>query len=512
MEHQKSNANGPETSSGYRELRERFLKIAYLRSSLRLLSWDQETYMPQGGEKHRAGQVSTLSALAHSMLVEPRTGELLDPLWEQVKELGPQSDVHVNVREWKRLHDQAVKLPEELVRELSRARVMAHGAWVEARAASDFSVFQPHLEKLVELSRKKAIYLGFEENMYDALLDLYEPGEKTANIEALFASLVPGLKDILSRLTAGGVQEDSGIKGSFPLESQKVLARLMAASMGYDFSAGRLDTVVHPFSTRIGPGDTRITTRWNEGDFTEAIFGVLHEAGHGLYSQNLPAEAFGTPLGESVSLGIHESQSRLWENIVGRSLEFWEYFFPVARGIFPGALDGMDVHGFVRSINRVRPSFIRVEADEVTYNLHVFLRFQIEKEIITGQLSVEDIPARWNELFEDIFDMEVPDDSQGCLQDVHWSGAAFGYFPTYTLGNIYSAMIFEAALEDMPGLKDEFRNGQFMGLKGWLTENIYSLGQRYRARELVENVTGKRPGCESFLDYLRAKYQRLYGI
>ncbi|RUM87446.1 MAG: carboxypeptidase M32, partial [Thermodesulfatator sp.] len=464
-------------SRQYQELSQRFKKIAFLKSTASLLSWDQETYMPESGQEHRAGQLSTISGIVHSILVEQRTGELIGLLYEQAKDMEPDSDLFVNLREWKRVYEQAVKLPEELVRELSYTRVLAHGAWIEARAKSDFSVFQPHLEKLVQLSRKKAIYLGFEENMYDALLDLYEPGEKTANIEAIFAALVPGLKDILSFVVARQGKM-TGLEGVFPVESQKVLARLMASRLGYDFSAGRLDTVVHPFSTRIGPGDVRITTRWNERDFTDAIFGVLHEAGHGVYSQNLPSQAYGTPLGDSVSLGIHESQSRLWENIVGRSMEFWEYFLPVAKGIFPEALKGMGLVQFVRLINRVRPSYIRVEADEVTYNLHVFLRFQMEKEIINGHIKVNDIPARWNELFEEIFDIKVPDDSRGCLQDVHWSGAAFGYFPTYTLGNIYSAMIFQAASRDIPDLRRDFAKGDFSVLLKWLSEKIYSQGQR----------------------------------
>ncbi len=497
-------------SKEYGELLERFRKIGYLKTTLSLLSWDQETYMPSSGQEHRAGQISTVSALAHSILVEERTGELIECLWDQVKDMGPEQDIYVNLREWKRTYELSSRIPEELIREISYARVLAHGAWVEAREESDFSIFEPHLERLVELSRKKAIYLGFEENMYDALLDQYEPDERTANVEAIFARLVPGLQDILSSIRDGDDEAPGNIQGDFPLDSQRVLAGLMAARIGYDFRAGRLDTVVHPFSTRIGPGDVRITTRWNKRDFTEAVFGVLHEAGHGLYSQNLPAEAFGTPMGESVSLGIHESQSRLWENIVGRSMEFWEYFLPVVRGIFPGTLEEMGVQEFVRTINRVRPSFIRVEADEVTYNLHVFLRFQVEKEIINGQLRVSDIPERWNELFEDIFDMKVPDDARGCLQDVHWSGAAFGYFPTYTLGNIYSAMIFEKACEDMLDLKDGFRKGEFSSLLEWLKANIYSQGRRYRPRDLVQHVTGKEPASDSFLDYLRQKYKELY--
>ena len=500
-----------ETSGEYRELLDIFRQITFLRSTSSLLSWDQETFMPEKGQGHRAGQISCISGLVHSMLTDKRAGELIDTLWQQVKDQGPSSDCFVNLREWKRQYDQAVKLPEDLVRELSYARVVAHGAWVEARAGADFSIFLPHLERLVELSRKKAIYLGFEENMYDALLDLYEPGEKTANVDAVFARLVPGLKDILGGVMSAAQDDLPRLEGSFQGRSQEVLARLMASRIGYDFTRGRLDTVVHPFSTRIGPGDVRITTRWNEEDFTEGLFGVLHEAGHGLYSQNLPEDAFGTPLGDSVSLGIHESQSRLWENIVGRSLEFWEYFFPLARGVFPGTMEGMAVLDFVRMINRVRPSFIRVEADEVTYNLHVFLRFQLEKEIINGQLPVREIPARWNELFEDIFGMKVPDDRMGCLQDVHWSGASFGYFPTYTLGNIYSAMIFEAASRDVPDLREMFRQGEFKPLLDWLKEKIYSQGQRYRSRQLIEHVTGRAPECRTFLDYLGSKYERLYG-
>ncbi len=499
-----------ETNSNYQELLELFKNIALLGSTSRLLSWDQETYMPSQGQEHRARQLSQVSGLIHAMLVKERVGELINMLWEQVKDQDFSSDAHVNLREWKRVHEQAVKLPEELVKELAYRKVLAHGAWVEARAKADFSIFQPHLEKLVELSRKKAIYLGFEENMYDALLDLYEPGEKTANIESLFASLVPGLKEILARLNSNQ-RKLSSLTGIYPKGSQEALARLMAARIGFDFTKGRLDTVVHPFSTKIGPEDVRITTRWNEKDFTEAIFGVLHEAGHGLYSQNLRKEMFGTPLGESVSLGIHESQSRLWENIVGRSLEFWEYFFPLAQAMFPGALKDMELNDFVRTINKVKPSFIRVEADEVTYNLHVFLRFQIEKEIINGQLPVAEIPSRWNELFENIFDMEVPDDSKGCLQDVHWSGAAFGYFPTYTLGNVYSAMIFEAASKDIPELKRGFKRGEFSPLLLWLKEKIYSQGQRYRSRQLIEQVTGRPPGCDCFLEYLRQKMDLLYG-
>ncbi len=507
----KRKENTMEKNREYRKLCKIFRKIAFLKSTASLLAWDQETNMPDSGQKHRADQISTVTAIAHSMLVDEEIGQMIARLYEQAGDMAPYSDLSVNLREWKRSHDQAVRLPEGLVKELSYEKVLAHGAWVKARTASDFSLFEPHLVRLVELSRKKAIYLGFEENMYDALLDIYEPDERSANIEALFARLVPGLKEILSSILSKG-SGGSKIAGNFPIDSQKVLAKLMATRIGYDFSAGRLDTVVHPFSTRIGPGDVRITTRWNEKDFTEAIFGVLHEAGHGLYSQNLPAEAYGTPLGDSVSLGIHESQSRLYENILGRSMEFWEYFLPVAKGIFPVALKDMDLVGFVQAINRVQPSFIRVEADEVTYNLHIFLRFQLEKEIINGQIEVHDIPARWNELFEDIFDMKVPDDSRGCLQDVHWSGAAFGYFPTYTLGNIYSAMIFDAALKDMPGLREDFKKGEFGRLLSWLREKIYAQGQRYRSRQLVEEITGSPPDCQCFLGYLQKKAELLFGI
>ncbi len=500
-----------ENSGEYKELLVIFKKIAYLKSTSRLLSWDQETFMPERGQEHRAGQMSCISGLVHSMLTERRVGESIEALWQEARNMDISSDCHVNLREWRRQYQQAARLPEELVRDLAYSRAVAHSAWVKARSRKDFSMFEPHLQRLVDLSRKKADLLGYKQEPYDALLDIYEPGEKTSNIEAIFRGLVPGLREILHHVQSIQPQQPLCFQAAFPVEAQKILARLMAARIGFDFTKGRVDTVVHPFSTRIGPGDVRITSRWNERDFTEGLFGVLHEAGHGLYSQNLPAGHFGTPLGDSVSLGIHESQSRLWENIVGRSIEFWEYFFPLAKSLFPGQLQGVSQQDFVRFINRVRPSFIRVEADEVTYNLHIYLRFQIEREIIMGELPVKDIPGRWNELFREIFGMEVPDDSMGCLQDVHWSGAAFGYFPTYTLGNIYSAMIFDAAMKELPGLRQGFRKGNFEPLVRWLDTRIFSQGQRYRSRQLIKRITGRPPEHHSFLAYLHEKYERIFG-
>ncbi len=496
-------------ASRFQELKNIFQEITHLRGIRRLLDWDQETFMPQKGGQNRAEQTALLASLIHEKMTSSRTGELIEELFEQVEPKGPEKDEFVCLREWKRLFDRQKKLPASLVQELSRQSVLAHRAWAQARKEADFSIFLPFLQRLVELSRKKADCLGFDSSPYDALLDKYEPSATTVEIEELFLELVPALKTLLSKVQRNFSSRQNGLSGKFPIGAQKVLAQLAAARMGYDMSAGRIDTVLHPFSTKIGPGDCRITTRWNEQDFTEAFFGVLHEAGHAIYSQNLPQEHYGTPLGESVSLGIHESQSRFWENIIGRSRPFWKYFLPISRGIFPGELTDMDLDNFLRIINRVKASFIRVEADEITYNLHVYLRFVVERELIEGKLSPKDIPERWNGLFKDLFSLDVPNDALGCLQDVHWSGASFGYFPTYTLGNIYAAMFLKAIRRDVDQMESQIERGEFSLLSDWLKKNIHRHGQRYRAKELVEKVTGERPSALPLIEYLKDKYTGL---
>ncbi len=500
-----------EQKEEFKRLKEIFSKITNLRGTRRLLSWDQETYMPKAGHKNRAMQISLLSRLIHELLTSDNTGQLIYSLCEKVNIKNDEDDLSVCIREWKREYDRATKVPKSLVEELSYKSVISHNAWVEARRNRDFSIFFPHLSRLIELSIEKAKCLGYKDHPYDALLDEFEPEITTKEIDELFKELVPETKRLLKRILNKQEQHITiNLDGHFSIKKQRQLATIMANVIGFDFEGGRIDTVVHPFSTKIGPGDCRITTRWNDNDFTEAIFGILHEAGHGIYSQNLPKDHYGTPLGESVSLGIHESQSRLWENLVGRSREFWTYFLPITKGMFPVELKNITLDDFLRLINKVKPSFIRVEADEVTYNLHIYLRFEIEKELIAGNLLPQDIPDAWNSLFQRLFGLKVLDDSLGCLQDVHWSGASFGYFPTYTLGNIFSAMIFQKAQEEISDLKKSMEIGDFSELFLWLKERIYTQGKRYNSTKLIEIVTGKRPQSKYLLDYLKKKYEDLY--
>ncbi len=495
----------------FETLKEIFKKITDLRGIRRLLSWDQETYMPKTGQENRAAQVSLISSLIHELLTSEETGRLINAICEEVDIENSEDDLSVCIKHWKREYDRATKIPNTLVKELAYKSALAHETWIKAKKSKDFSIFLPDLSSLVKLSIEKAKCLGFEDHPYDALLDEFEPEVKTKEIEGLFKELVPETQQLIETLlTKQKANKATSLKGPFPIKKQKHLATIMANAIGYDLESGRIDTVVHPFSTKIGPGDCRITTRWNEKDFTEAIFSILHEAGHGIYSQNLPAEHYGTPLGESVSLGIHESQSRLWENFIGRSRAFWIYFLPIAKGFFPVELKKIALEEFLQAINKVTPSFIRVEADEVTYNLHIFLRFEIEKDLIAGNLLPQDIPDAWNSLFEKLFGLKVPDDSLGCLQDVHWSGASFGYFPTYTLGNIYAAMLFKSAQKEIIDLPILIELGLFKELFLWLKEKIYTQGKRYNSSRLIQKITGQEPQSKYLIDYLKEKYENLY--
>jgi carboxypeptidase Taq len=497
----------------YDQLIERSKEVGLLGSCAGVLSWDKEVNLPKGGANHRAAQMGLLSGLVHEKMTAPEVGRWLQECGEHGPGDDPDSDAAANVRELRRHYKKKTKLPRRLVEELTRTATLAHGAWVEARQESDFSVFQPSLEKILELKREQAECYGYEESIYDALLDDFEPGEKTSRIKEVFAGLRNDLSALVKELQAAPRQpRPEVLEGRYPVERQKMFGEMAASAFGFDFTAGRLDTVVHPFCIGIGPGDTRITTRFNPENFTESFFGILHECGHGLYEQGLAGEHFGVPMGESVSLGIHESQSRMWENFVGRSRAFWKHFFPKAQGIFHESLAGKDFDEFLHAVNRVAPSFIRVEADEATYNLHIILRFEIEQAMLLGDLSPADVPGAWNEKVEDLFGLEVPDDSRGCLQDVHWSHGAIGYFPTYCLGNLYAAQFFAKASQDIPGLMDGFEQGNFQPLLGWLRENIHQHGMKYRPRQLVERVTGRPLGSEALLGHLRDKFKPLYGL
>jgi carboxypeptidase Taq len=492
---------------GYDELITRTREAATLASCGSLLGWDESTYMPRHGGTHRGDQMALLARLGHEMTTAPRVGELLASVaGDKLDEVQA-----ANVREVRRGYERAVKVPAALVEELARVTTVAQGAWRDARKASDFALFRPHLERIVQLLREKADAIGHGGNRYDALLDEYEPGATAAGVTRVFASLRAELVPLLKAIADSGRTPDRTLlTREFPLDRQRVFGEAASAALGFDFESGRLDVSAHPFCCTVGPGDCRITTRYSERQFNESFFGVLHETGHAIYEQNLPREHAGTPAGQATSLGIHESQSRLWENQVGRSRPFWEHFLPRAAQTFP-SLRGVSLDAWMFAINDVQPSFIRVEADETTYNLHIILRFEIEQAMLSGDLQVADLPGAWDAAFEAMFGLRPPDAARGCLQDIHWSFGGLGYFPTYTLGNLYAAQLMNAARKALPGLDDDFRRGDFARLRGWLNENVHRPGGVYRAEELCRRVTGSGLDHRPLMAYLREKAATHYG-
>ncbi len=498
----------------YRQLEERMKGLSLLGTTAGVLSWDQEVHMPPAGSAHRGEQLALLAGLAHERFASRETGDLLTRAADSPDlSLNPLDDRSVNLREWRRSYDRARRLPKDLVEEMARVTSQAQVEWVEACRNSDFARFAPWLERILSLVRREADALGFATHPYDALLEEYEPGLTTGELDSLFPPLADELARILASIKASAKKPDRSILSRrCPVAGQQALCRTLAESLGFDFKRGRLDVSAHPFTTGLGPGDTRITTRYDERDFGNSFFSTLHEVGHGLYDQGLPPEHHGTPRGEAVSLGIHESQSRLWENFVGRSFPFWKWATPRLRGAFPGLFDDASPGTLFAAVNDVRPSLIRTEADEVTYNLHIILRFHLEKDLLSGRLAVPDLPAAWAETSERLFDIRPPDDARGCLQDVHWSHGSFGYFPTYTLGNLYAAQFMEAARKEIPDLDGLIGNGVFSPLLNWLRERIHSQGQRYRAGDLCLRVSGRPLDTRPFLAYLREKSSFLYGF
>jgi carboxypeptidase Taq len=499
--------------AAYDELVSMLREVATLRSVGAVLDWDEQTHLPSRGAEHRANQASLVARLAHERFTAPRIGELLDAVAGSPLASDPESDAAVNVREGRRSYDRARKLPSSLVEEMARTTVMGQHAWAEAKKKSHYPTFEPWLGKILVLKRKEAACVGFAAtgNPYDALLDEYEPGATAADIRRVFESLRGPLVELIGRIVDSPRKAPVEIlERRYPKDAQEKLATEAAAAVGFDFEAGRLDTSVHPFCSGFGPGDTRMTTRYDERDFGNAFFGVLHETGHGLYDQGLPAEHFGTPRGDAVSLGIHESQSRMWENLVGRSRAFWRFFLPKVRQAFPEAAANVGEDEWVFAVNDVRPSFIRTESDEATYNLHVLLRFELEQALLRDEVKTKDIPSIWNERMRQYLGVNPPDDARGCLQDIHWSGGMVGYFPTYTLGNLYAAQFFEQARQDLGDVDAMFTRGEFAPLLGWLRDKIHRHGKRYTGPQLVRKVTGKDLSAEPLLRHLRRKAADFY--
>jgi carboxypeptidase Taq len=492
------------SSAAYPQLCERSREVYLLRSVAGVLSWDFETYLPSKAVPYRAEQLSYLEAKAHTLFTDPSVGD-----WLQVAEqvgFEPGSEEAANVREWRRSYDRATKIPVSLVEEFEKTRTIAREAWVQARAESKFSLFEPHLAKIVELTRQKADLWGYEESPYDALIDDYEPGITAREVKPVLEQLRVALVDLLGEIADNEIQEHY-LDGHYPVEGQETLSKEIAAAFGYDFAAGRVDTTMHPFATTLGPFDQRITTRYNLKRFEVSLYGVMHETGHALYEQGLRADRIGLPSGDAVSLGIHESQSRLWENHVGRTSQFWHLWHATACKHLPDVAR-YSPEALARGVQRVSPSFIRVEADEVTYDLHILLRFEIELALIEGRLKVKDLPEAWNTRFYELFGLIVPDDARGVLQDIHWSLGSLGYFPTYTLGNLNAAQLMVAAEKTVPGLSGQLAQGNYAPLLNWLRENVHQHGRRYLPSELMRKATGESTQARYRIEYLRNKYAR----
>jgi len=493
------------TSFGfYRKLQKRSRRIAFVSGASELLSWDMETYMPAKGLEFRAEQLAYLSGQAHRLWTAKVVGAWIDACEQHGFDV--ESPEAANVREWRRGYDRATKLPTDLVEKFERTRALAREAWREARQRSEFELFRPHLEKLIDLNRRKADCLGFQESPYDALLDGFEPDMRASQLRELFDELRPAIGAVLGPAVerSAAVPKDL-LHGHYPLAAQQAFNRQVAEAIGFDFEAGRIDATTHPFCSTMGPGDCRLTTRYRETDFTYSLYSILHEAGHGLYEQGLPAEHFGAPLGSAASLGIHESQSRLWENHVARHPSFWEHWHPLACQHFP-ELKRLTPAQLTAAVNRVSPTFIRTEADQVTYDLHIILRFEIEVKMLEGHLAVADLPAYWNEAFEKMIGLKITKDADGCLQDIHWSLGGLGYFPTYTLGNLNAAQLMAKAFSEHPGMEAGLGRGDYGELRGWLRDKIHRHGLRYPPRELMRRATGEPTRSAHHLDYLRRKF------
>jgi carboxypeptidase Taq len=483
-----------------------------------VLSWDQETYMPAKAVTERSEQLAFLEGLAHERATSPRIGELLAALGStednQTGDPSLEPAERAYLRALRRAYDRDTKLPTDLVEELARETSLAQAAWIEARAENNFPAFAPHLERMVALKKRQASCLASGRPPYDALLDLFEPGSSEASIAMVFAGLRAQLVALLDKIRSRPQVDDSFLHRHCSVDRQAGISDWLMALMAYDRSRGRLDTVAHPFTTTLGVDDVRITTRYIEDFFVSSLFSTVHETGHALYELGIaPGPDFvRTRLHDAVSMAVHESQSRMWENMVGRSAAFWKGNFDHLVELAGDPLDGVGREAFVKAINKVEPSFIRTEADEVTYGLHIILRFELESDLISGRLAVKDLPEAWNAKMRSLLGIVPPDDMHGCLQDVHWSGGLFGYFPSYALGNLYAAQFWATMKKELPDMDSRIESGDLVSLLGWLRKNIHESGATYLPGELIQHVTGSALDPKHFVTYLNEKYARVYGF
>jgi carboxypeptidase Taq len=477
-----------------------------------LLEWDQQTYMPVGGAEDRSYHLGTVQSLVHKKFISDEIGKLLEDLKSYAGQLDPDSDDARLIQVTADKYNKKVKVPAEWVREFAQVTTLANRDWEQARAASSFERFCPALEKIVELKREYASFFAPYEHVYDPLLDEFEPGMKTAEVEAIFRSLRPGQVELVRAIQERPQVDDSFLHQPFDPQKQWDFGVQVITDMGYDWKHGRQDKTVHPFTINFGIGDVRITTRILPDYIASAFFSTVHEFGHALYEMGVDPSLSRTPLAEGASMALHESQSRMWENLVGRSYPFWEHYFPRLQEFFPSQLQNVSLEKFYKGINKVEPSLIRVEADEATYNLHVMLRLEIEIALMDGSLEVRDLPEAWNTRMHDYLGLTPPDDAQGVLQDVHWSNGHIGYFPTYALGNLISLQLWESLRAELPDLDDQIRRGDFANLLGWLRDKIHRHGNKFKPQELVEKVTGSKIDPAPYMRYLSGKYSQVYGL
>jgi carboxypeptidase Taq len=488
----------------------------HLERAAALLRWDQETCLPEKGVEDRSEQLALLEGIAHKRLTSPETGRLLSELGSTPE--NPLGDEKLPALERDflkalcRNYDRAVKLPADFVSAAARAEGLSQAAWVRARSNNDFSAFLSHLVKMIDFSRQRALYWGFTDNPYDGLLDIYEPAMGASAIKAVFTPLGERLKGLLKKISSGLRPDNSFLDQHFDVDKQALFSLDLIKRLGFDACRSRLDISAHPFTTTLGSDDIRITTRYLPRQVQSGIFSSVHELGHAFYELGFPAEIRGGSLADGASMGIHESQSRLWENVIGRSRSFWEAMFPALQTYFPGALSAVTAENFYRAINLAEPSLIRIEADEVSYSLHIIIRFELERELFSFSLAPDELPAAWREKMKEYLGVEPETDAQGVLQDIHWSMGSFGYFPSYALGNLYGLMFWEKIKSDVPNVDGLIALGNFAPIRSWLRDTIYVWGHRLEPQELLKTVTGKALSAEPFLGYIESKYADIYGF
>lgn len=497
------------TAELYKTYQDKMRFIADLKYANAILQWDQETYLPPKGAQFRGQQISTLSEISHRLFSENELGMLLNDLLQK-NDLS--SEQKKNVERTNEDYLKNKKYTSEFVRKLSEQINKAFHSWIESRKQNSFAVYEKDLDALIQLKKQEAEMLGYEKHPYNALLDEFEKGATVELLDKTFTNLLPTLKNLLGKISNKPQVDDSFLKQNFPKQQQWEWGMELIKKLNFDFEAGRQDISEHPFSVSFNRNDVRITTRIDENDFGNMTWSCIHETGHALYEQGLPEDQYGLPLGEACSYSIHESQSRLWENNVGRSKNFWEHYYPILQKHFPLQFQKISLEDFYKGINKIEPSFIRTEADELTYHFHVYIRYELEKKLLDKTISAHDIPAFWNENYKNLLGVDVPDDKKGCLQDVHWSHGSFGYFPTYSLGSFYAAQFFETAKKQIPNVENEIKTGNTNSLLKWLRLNIHQKGKFYTSEQLCKEVTGSTLDVNFFTNYLLHKYASIYNL